>query len=247
MKRYPFTGPLDKEKDIAVDRKAIARLFNQPISLGDSGTAKLRKGSQTGEILEEFDVHSQKVSASGSELVLFPENTLPYETEIFLTMDDGFVVAKTSGEKCNFLNETSEITHSFTTRKEPEIVVIEENPIEENPIGKSLDGGIIISKSGGRYLIVSPKKAELELFWEEREKAIAHTEEVTGTSGWFVPSLNLLINEDLNVRDVWFKSEDDNIFWTNDDGRGIDMSDLIPLSINKNTSNKVRTFKFIGV
>jgi len=39
----------------------------------------------------------------------------------------------------------------------------------------------------------------------------------------------------------------DNIFWTNDDGLGIDMNDLIPLSINKNTINKVRTFKFVGV
>jgi hypothetical protein len=232
MKRYPFTGPLNKEQDIAVDRKAIARLFNQPILLGDSGTAKLRKGSQTGEILEEFDVHSGKVSASGSELVLYPENLLPYETEIFLTLDDGFVVAKASGEKCNFLNETSGVTFSFTT---------------EDPIGKSLEGGIILAKSGGRYLIVAPKKAELNLFWEEREKAIAHTEEVTGTSGWFIPSLSLLINEDLNVRNLWFESEDNNIFWTNDDGYGIDMSDLIPLSINKNTLNRVRTFKFVGV
>jgi hypothetical protein len=242
MKKYPFTGPLNKEKNIEVNRKAIARLFNQPILLGDSGTARLRKGSQTGEILEEFNVQSQKVSASGNELVLYPENTLPYETEIFLTLDDGFVIAKSSGEKCNFLNETSEITHSFTTGKELKIIAI-----EENPIGKPLDGGTIISKNGGRYLIVSPKKAELNLFWEEREKAITHTEEVTGTSGWFVPSLNLLMNEDLNVRNVWFKSEDNNIFWTNDDGRGIDMSDLILLSINKNTSNKVRTFKFVGV
>jgi hypothetical protein len=231
MKKYPFTGPLNKEQDVAVDRKAIARLFNQPILLGDSGTARLRKGSQTGEILEEFDVHSQKVSASGSELVLYPENILPYETEIFLTMDDGFVVAKASGEKCNFLNETSDVTFSFTT---------------EDPIGKSLDGGIIISKSDGRYLIAAPKKAELDLFWEEREKAITQTEEVAGTSGWFIPSLSLLINENLNVRNLWFKSEDNNIFWTND-GYGIDMSDLIPLSINKNTLNRVRTFKFVGV
>jgi hypothetical protein len=232
MKTYSFTGPLNKEQDVAVDKKAIARLFNQPILLGDSGTARLRKGNQTGEILEEFDVHSEKVSASGRELVLFPEKPFPYGTEIFLTIDDGFVISKVSGEKCNFLNENSEITHSFTT---------------EDPIGKSLDGGIIISKSGGRYLIVSPKKAEISLFWEEKEKAITHTEKITGTSGWFVPSLNLLMNEDLNARNVWFKSEDDNIFWTNDDGFGIDMNDLIPLSINKNTLNRVRTFKFVGV
>jgi hypothetical protein len=147
-------------------------------------------------------------------------------------MDDGFVIAKASGEKCNFLNENSDVTFSFIT---------------EDPIGKSLDGGIIISKNDGRYLIVSPKKAELNLFWEEREKAIAHTEEVTGTSGWVIPSVSLLINENLNVRNLWFKSEDNNIFWTNDDGYGIDMSDLIPLSINKNILNRVRTFKFVGV
>ncbi len=232
MKNYPFTGPFDKENDVEVDKGAIARLFNQPILLGDSGTARLRKGSQTGEILEEFDVHSQKVSASGNELVLYPEKLLPYETKIFLTMDDGFVIAKASGEKCNFLNETSDVTFSFTT---------------EDPIGKSLDGGIIISKSGGRYLIVSPKKAELNLLWEEKENVITHTEEVTGTSGWFIPSIGLLMNEDLNARNLWFKSEDNNIFWTNDDGYGIDMNDLIPLSINKNTFNKVRTFKFVGV
>ena len=231
MKRYPFIGPLNKEKDVKVDRKEIARLFNQPILLGNSGTARLRKGSQTGEILEEFDVHSGKVSASARELVLYPEQTLPYETEIFLTLDDGFVIAKSSGEKCNFLNETSEVTFSFTT---------------EDPIGKSLDGGTIISKSGGRYLIVSPKESELNLFWEEKEKAIAYTEEVTGTSGWFIPSSGLLINEELNVRNLWFESEDNNNFWTNDDYE-IDMSDLILRTINKNTINKVRTFKFVGV
>ena len=231
MKRYPFISPLNKEKDVKVDRKEIARLFNQPILLGNSGTARLRKGSQTGEILEEFDVHSGKVSASARELVLFPKQTLPYETEIFLTLDDGFVIAKSSGEKCNFLNETSEVTFSFTT---------------EDPIGKSLEGGTIVAKNGGRYLIVSPKKAEISLFWEEKEKVITYTEEVTGTSGWFIPSSGLLINEELNVRNLWFESEDNNNFWTNDDYE-IDMSDLILRTINKNTINKVRTFKFVGI
>lgn len=231
MKKYPFTGPLNKEQNVKVDKKEIARIFNQHILLGNSGTARLRKGSQTGEILEEFDVHSTKVSASARELVLFPEKILPYETEIFLTMDDGFVVAKSSGEKCNFLNETSEVTFSFTT---------------EDPIGKSLEGGIIVSKSGGRYLIVSPKKAEISLFWGEKEKAIAHTEKVTGTSGWFIPSSGLLINENLNMRNLWFGSEDNNNFWTSDDYE-IDMCDLILRKINNNTINKVRTFKFVGV
>jgi hypothetical protein len=212
-------------------QKEVIRAFNQPIILGETGTARLRKGSQNGEILEEFDVNSHKVKIVNNALVLLPEKQLPYETEIFLTMDDGFVIAKRSGEKCTFLNEKSDKTHSFIT---------------EDPIGNLLDGGTIISKSDGRYLIVSPKEAELNLFWEEKEKAIAYTEKITGTKGWFIPSVSLLLNENLNVRDLWFGGEDHNIFWTNDNN-AIDMSDLIPLLINKNTSNKVRTFKFVGV
>lgn len=231
MKRYPFTGPLDKEKNVKVDKKEIARLFNQPILLGDSGTARLRKGSQTGEILEEFNIHSEKVSASGHELIIRPQKLLPYETEIFLTMDDGFVIAKSSGEKCNFLNETSDVTYSFFT---------------EDSIGKPLEGGTVLARSGGRYLVVSPQKAEISLFWEEREKAISHTEKVTGTTGWFIPSSNLLINKELNVRNLWFKSEDNNIFWTSDNYE-IDMNNLILQSINNTTINKVRTFKFVKV
>lgn len=231
MKGYPFAGPFNKEKNVKVNKRKIARIFNQPILLGDTGTARLRKGSQTGEILEEFDIHSKKVSVSGRELVLFPEITLPYDTEIFLTIDDGFVVAKASGEKCNFLNETSEVTFSFIT---------------EDPIGKPLEGGTILARNGGRYLIVSPKKAQIELFWGEKVKAISHTEEVTGTSGWFIPSSSLLINEKLNVRNLWFTGDDNNDFWTSDN-YVIDMKNLILSKVNDNTIKKVRTFKFIEV
>lgn len=211
--------------------KEFIKGFNQPIILGESGTARLRKGSQFGEILEEFDVNSDKVEIRNNGLFLLPETQLPYETEIFLTMDNGFVIAERSGERCTFLNEKSDITFSIIT---------------EDPIGNSWDGGTIISKVGGRYLIVSPKEAELNLFWEEREKAIAHTEKITGTKGWFIPSSSLLMNKELNVRDLWFHNEDGSDFWTSDEF-SMNMTDLILQSINKNTLNKVRTFKFVGV
>ena len=211
--------------------KEFIKGFNQPIILGESGTARLRKGSQFGEILEEFDVNSDKVEIRNNGLFLLPETQLPYETEIFLTMDDGFVIAERSGERCTFLNEKSDTTFSIIT---------------EDPIGNAWDGGIIISKVGGRYLIVSPKEAELNLFWEEREKAIAHTEKITGKKGWFIPSSSLLMNKELNVRDLWFHNEDGSDFWTSDEF-SMNMTDLILQSINKNTLNKVRTFKFVGV
>ena len=48
--------------------KEFIKGFNQPIILGESGTARLRKGSQFGEILEEFDVNSDKVEIRNNEI-----------------------------------------------------------------------------------------------------------------------------------------------------------------------------------
>ena len=54
------------------------------------------------------------------------------------------------------------------------------------------------------------------------------------------------MNKELNVRDLWFHNEDGSDFWTSDEF-SMNMTDLILQSINKNTLNKVRTFKFVGV
>jgi len=229
MKGYTFTGPANKEKNVKANIKHISRVFNQTILLGDSGTARLRKGNKIGQVLEEFDFNSGKVSVNGRELVLYPEKPLPYETEIFLTLDNGFVIAKASGEKCNFLNETSETTFSFTT---------------ESAIGNSLEGGIVVSKMGGRYLVASPQKAEISLFYDEKEKAVQHTKKVSGTNGWFIPSSSLLINESLNLKKLLFKNGDSNIFLSSD-GYEIDIDTGTKGSINRNKANKVRTFKFV--
>ena len=217
----------DGETNVGVNGKSIVRVFNQQIILGE-GVVRLRKGSQSGEVLEELETSSGKVLASGAELVVLPDHTLPYETKVFLTVDDGAVIAKNSGERCTFLNETSERTFSFTT---------------EDPIGKPLDGGTILSKSNGRYLIVSPKRSEMILPWDKRHMAISRTQEITGTSDWFVPSSSLLINEDLNVKGFWFRFDDDNTYWTSD-GYSVNMSNLVVKERSKDTSSKVRTFKY---
>jgi hypothetical protein len=247
MSYYSYNGPLDKEKNIKVDRKIICRLFNQPIVIG-SGVAKLRKGSQTGEVLEEFSSDSNKVSASAYELALFPEKTLPYDTEIFLTLDDGFVVAERTGQKCDFLNETSKITFSFTTEKEP-VVVSETIDI----IGTELEGGIVVAEIGGRYLVASPKSSELIIPWEEKEKVITHTENITGKTGWFIPSLNLLMNSNINIKNILLRNTNDsqNIFLTSDENingaYAVDLDNLIPKTVDKNIPYKVHTFKFLEV
>lgn len=229
METNKFIVPFDKEENVNVNRKPIKRVFNQPIFLSNSGSVKLRRNSKDGEIIEEFFVGSPNLRAVGSELLIYPERNLPYETQIFLTVDDGVVVSKMSGEKCNFLSENSSTTFSFTT---------------ETAIGKTLEGGTIISENGGRYLIVSPKNAELSLPWSDREEAIAHTENITKTTGWFIPSLDLLISERLINKHLWADQKD--FYWTNKNNTSINIyKNQVVNSSGINTSNKVRTFKFV--
>ena len=221
--------PAENQTNVSVKRKGVLRRFNQRIVLGE-GSARLRKGSQDGDILEEISVSSGKASISGSELILYPENQLPYETKVFLTMDVGFVCSEQTGEKCNFLTETSEKTFCFTT---------------EDPIGKSLDGGTIVSKEGGRYLIASPIESEISLKWDNRAQAISHTESITGTTGWFIPSASLLLNDSLN----WYGFHDEDSCYMTEDKFVIDMSKSFShiKKINTNTTNKIRTFKFSNI
>lgn len=237
--KYPYTGPINNEKNVSVTRKKVSKLFNQKIVLGDSGKATLRKGNQNGSIHEIFDVSDDNVYVSGRELILELKKPLPYDTEIFLVMDDGFVKSAISGEKYCKLNSKSEKTYKFTT---------------ESSIGKPLDGGIIVSKFGGRYLIVSPKETELTLSLYSKKDAINYAEKITGTSGWSIPSSSLLMNEEFINIDLWLNDNyDGNLFWSSDEYE--DKAYIVNLKkgqhyrtlINKNSIHKIRTFKFKSI
>lgn len=235
---FPYIGPQNRQIEVPANKKQIARLFTHPIEFGGTGRAYLRKNSKNGEIIETFSEDNNNVLISANELVLEPSNQLPYETKIFLTLDDGFIRSKITGEECCFLNENSETTFSFTT---------------EDPIGKELDGGIILSKNGGRYLIVSPKECEINVPWDQRDKAIEKTQEITGTSGWFIPSWSLLSNPELNNINLWVDYISCNfLYWTNDE-QSLDKSYCINITNGfvfeqyKTNFYNIRTFKFANI
>ena len=67
----------------------IVLVSNQEIKFGSSGTIELRKNSKTGELIESFDILSDKIIISAWEIIIQPTNPFPYETEIYVLMSDG--------------------------------------------------------------------------------------------------------------------------------------------------------------
>lgn len=207
----------------------IVLISNQKIKFGSSGTIELRKGSKTGELIESFDVSSNKVLISAREIIVQPSNQLPYETEIYVVMSDGFVVSAINGTSFSGFDVNGDKEFKFVT---------------EDSIGKPLEGGIVISKENSWYVVMSPEKSEMFLTWLEFDKAIQKTEEDTGTTGWYVPG-----HYEMQFYEKYLKSEE--YYWTNTE---IDTNNSYTLNTNSNTpvvsdknhSYLVRTFKKVN-
>lgn len=235
-------GPNNNAVNVSVNKKEIARGFNQKIHLGNHGSVRLRSGSQKGEIIEEFSFDSDRVFVSARDLIVVPTNPLPYNTKIYLTMDDGFVIATKTGEECKFLNEDSSITFSFTTEPEP---VVEKKVIK---VGDYISGGTVVSVIGGRYLIVSPDDTEQNVSWDDIKSVESRALEVTKSKGWFIPTKEQLINPEL-IPFEYLNTAKKTVFWSSDsngsDAYAVDVSTRQILSINKKNNLRTRTFKFV--
>lgn len=208
----------------------IVLVSNQSITFGSSGRIELRKGSKTGELIESFDTSSDKVLISARELIIQPSNPLPYETEIYMTMSDGFVVSTINGTSFSGFDVNGDNEFKFVT---------------EDPIGKPLEGGIVISKENSWYIVMSPEISEMLLTWNELNKAVQKTEEVTGTTGWYIPGYY-----EMQFYKKYFKNEKS--YWTNtklDDNTAyaLNITSDAPVISNKSDSYLVRTFKKVNL
>lgn len=60
-------------------------------------------------------------------------------------------------------------------------------------LGSTVCGGILIHKyGGGSALIVAPYTTQIIRRWYERADAVTCAEDITGTSGWYIPSFTEL-------------------------------------------------------
>lgn len=226
IKRY------DKSKGVKLP---ICIYYNQNISLGSSGTLSLRKGSRTGEIIESFDATSDKILVSARELLVYPSNPLPYETTVHVTVSDEFVVSSMNGSKFTGLDENGDVEFYFTT---------------ESPYGKILDGGIVVSKdNNGYYWIAAPQSTEINGSWNEISKVIAKVSSETSTTGWILPTKNIIQNQLIPNKKYWVdENSQNNLYWTKDEVDSnnayyINVNDNISYSGNKEEFHSIRLFK----
>lgn len=202
---------------------------NQKIVLGSSGKVQLRKNSKNGELIEEFDVTTDKILISAMEIIIQPTNPLPYETEIHMVMSDGFVVSAINGSSFSGFDMDGNKNFKFTT---------------EDAIGNPLEGGTVISKENGFYIVISPEKSEMRLSWYEFDKAIKKVKKFTETDGWYIPGYYEMQFYKKHLKDK-------KNYWTNTE---IDSKNSYTINKEKNTpfvadKNKfylVRTFKKIN-
>lgn len=207
----------------------ICVISNQDITFGNSGSIELRKDSKSGEVIESFSVNSSQILISARELLIKPSNSLPYETQIYMTISDGFIVSSTNGSSFSGFDVNGDKEFKFTT---------------ENALGKYLNGGVVISKNNSQYTIVSSQKSEMKLTWHEFDKVIQKITQDTGTTGWYVPTLQELQNhkEVLKLNDFyWTSSENDTLT-----SYKINMNSNIPYVANKSESYLIRLFKKVN-
>lgn len=161
----------------------VTLTFTSPPTRG-TGTITLRSGSTSGSVIETFDAASSgRISISGNGWILDPTSNLGFSTSIHT------IIPSTAIQNYVGLNTTGADTHSFTT-------------VALN-LGESYEGGFLICKASPVRWVVSPYSAEVSRSWYSTSDANTRAQQVSGCTGWFVPSIGQLSNPGYACRSFW--------------------------------------------
>ena len=153
--------------------------FNKNIRAG-VGTITLRTVSAGGTITESYDVTSSaRLTFSTSTLTIDPTSNLALNTNFYVVVPNNAVAGYTG------IN-----TYNFTTENVP-------------PLGSSYEGGFLICCSSPTRWVVSPRSAEVSRTWYLRNDANTRAQQVSGCTGWFVPTVGQLQNPGYCCRSFW--------------------------------------------
>jgi len=174
---------------------SVSLTFTSPPSQG-TGTIYIREGSAGGTTYASYDASSaSEISIDGNTWHL--QLALDYGYEYFT------VIPSTAITNYAGLNTTGTSTHSFTT-------------LALN-LGDAFGGGYLICASGGTRWVVSPSSATVIRNWYIRSDSNTRAQEVSGCTGWFVPSSGQLQNPGFVCRTYWdsVSSSDAYRHWSN--------------------------------
>lgn len=175
-------NPANGATNVAISTN-ITLTFTSPPERG-TGTITLRSGSTSGSVIETFDAAtSGQISISGNNYIIDPTSNLGFSTSIHT------IIPSTAIQNYVGLNTAGADTHSFTTRA--------------IAVGDSYEGGFLICKASPLRWVVSPRSAEVSRTWHCRNQSNTRSQEVTGCTGWFVPTKSQLQNPGYLCRSFW--------------------------------------------
>ena len=158
--------------------------FNVGVTTG-TGNITLRSGSAGGTAFSTIGVSSTSVSISGGAVTINPPTDLPDLTTAFVVVDAGaFTTGFTTTSVNALIND-----YSFTATG--------------LALGDSYEGGFLICKASPIRWVVSPYSAEVSRTWFLREDANTRAQQVSGCTGWFVPTCAQIVNPGYNCRSFW--------------------------------------------
>ena len=182
----------------------IVITFSENIAKG-SGNITLRASSASGTVRQTIDVTSGAVSVSGTQATINPPSDLEYEEDTYVVVDAGcFTNADGDAASGNALINT----YNFTT----------ESGLIVPPLGQcnSTIGGYLICCSSNNLWIVAPSSSEVTRNWFSRNDSNTRAQQVSGCTGWFVPSCSQLLNPGYQCR-THYDSYSIANYWSNTD------------------------------
>lgn len=157
----------------------ITLTFNSAPSRG-IGTITLQTSS--GTIIEQFNAESSnRISISGNNYIIDPTLDLPGDTTYTLIIPNNAIIPY---EGLN-VGITS---YSFTTGF---------------GLGSAFGGGVLICQSGGTRWVIAPNTADISASWYGRSSATTCAQQVSGCTGWFIPTRSQLQNPGSTCKQYW--------------------------------------------
>jgi hypothetical protein len=191
-----------------VETASIILSFPTSVTRG-TGTVTLRTGSAGGTIVKSYDAatapeitvlnNTWAVSVASTTYTSFGASPiLPAGQQIFL------VIPSTAIAGFVGLNTTGADSYSFNTRAVANL-------------GQAVEGGFLICKAGGTQWIVAPSASQVSRSWYNRCDANIRAQQVSGFSGWFVPTCLQLQNPGFICRVYWDAYCCAANYWSNSD------------------------------
>jgi len=185
--------PANGETNVGVINLDIFVNFNQAVKkattgIGTTANITFRNGSAVGTAITTINVSSNLVEVFGAAVIIkqLPGNVLPNNANIFVVIDAGAFTSTTGG---TFTSELLD-TYSFTTKS-------------SIPLGDPYEGGFLICCSSPNRWVVAPNTSEVSRTWYCRNDANTRAQQVSGCTGWFVPTSSQLQNPGYTCRTFW--------------------------------------------